>query len=178
MLKEGEILPQEEEGPTQRLYNSGKASSLQRVSLPSRGDRDSPSTKVEPSLSTQLATSQSQVDLEAQLAQSCKNKALYQVATTKKYLVYIFSQIEKTSQAIYLKGYLLYKVAQLLDYLLASKPSLIVLYSTFNALIKDVYKLVLEGNQINTFTLYRVNSFILNYYFKRLLLTKLINSTY
>ena len=178
MLKEGEILPQEEEVPTQRLYNSSKASSFQRVFLPSRGDRDSFSAKAEPSLSTQLAASQSQADLEAQLAQGCKDKALYQAATTKKYLVYISPQIEKTSQATYLKGYLLHKVAQLLDYLLASKPSLIVLHSTFNALIKNARKLVLEGNQINTFTLYRVNSFILNYYFKRLLLTKLINSTY
>ena len=52
VLKEGEMLPWEEEVPAQRLRDSGKASGLWRVSLPSRGDRDSPSAKAEPSLST------------------------------------------------------------------------------------------------------------------------------
>ena len=129
-------------------------------------------------MSTRPAASQSWADLEARLAQGRKDKALYQAATTEKYPVHISPWIEKTGWATYLKGYSLHKVAQLLDRPSASEPGLTVLHSAFDALIEDARKLVLEGDQINTFTLHRVNSFIPNRHFKRPLLTKLVDGTY
>lgn len=59
-----------------------------------------------------------------------------------------------------------------------NEPSLAVLHSAFDALIESARKIALDQDEINVFTLHRVNSFIPSWPYKKPLLSKLLDRTY
>lgn len=176
-LAEGETLPWERDVPCQRLRNSGKAATLWRVSPASA---EQPAGQ-EPPAGPSSSTGRTWADLEAQLTQKSRARQAHNdlaAATSARYPIHISPWIEKTGWAAYLRGYNLSQVAQLLQSPRPHEVGLLALHNAFDALIESARSLALEQDEINVFTLHRVNSFIPGRAFKRPLLTKLVDGTY
>lgn len=180
-LKEGQTLPWEERVATQRLQSKGRATGLWRVTLAAAPPEDLQTAAAGAKNKKEQATGyQTWAQMEAKLTQGNmeKEKAVIQSASSTRYPVHMSPWIEKTGWATFLQGYRLDQVAQLLDPPAASEPGLAVLHSAFDALIESARTTALEEDQINTFALYRVNSFRRGQTFKKPLLVKLLNGTY
>ncbi|KAK7178295.1 hypothetical protein PSPO01_15651 [Paraphaeosphaeria sporulosa] len=78
----------------------------------------------------------------------------------------------------YLRGYSLSQVAQLLQSPRPHEVGLLTLHNAFDALVESARSLASEQEEINVFTLHRVNSFTPGRPFKRPPLTKLVDGTY